>query len=363
MKKPTRIIINILSSMLIVLMLFSFIPITYLIRPRSYNRINLAGFYAEKENSLDMVYIGGSAAFVFWEALTAFNNYGFTSYSYAHDSITPQSPRYYVEEILKTQNPEVILIDLRPFQYGEDIINGVTYWEYEPYIRNGTDNMPYTSTRYNLVKTSTKNKNNAFSFHFDFLKYKSLLAEHIPSLLTNPNHYAYIDNKASYGYKGFYFVYKTNPLTFTDHSHVVAKKELKGETKKYFFELLDYCKSRNVKPLFIVHSYIQEEEHKMKYNYMKEVIESYGFDFLNTNDYYTEINLDYTKDLYDQNHVNIFGADKYTAFVSKYLKENYNLPDKRNDPEYSEWHSLYESFESASDYAKFTINKIIEEQG
>lgn len=342
------------------MLLFSFIPLSYLIRPQNDNRQNLAGFYAEPKNSLDMVYIGGSAAFVYWEALKAYNDYGFTSYCYAHNSITPQSIKYYLEEVTKTQTPEVVLIDLRPFQYGSDIVYDSEYWEYEPYIRNGSDNMPYSTTRYNLIKTSTKNKSSTFSFYFDFFKYKSLVPQNLGLVLTRKINYNYIDNKSPHNYKSFLFVYESNPLIFNDYSHIIEKKNLTEPIKNFFFDTLNYCKDNSITPLFIVHSYIQEEEHKMKYNYMKEIIESYGFDFLNTNDYYTEVNLDYSKDLYNENHVNIFGADKYTDFVSKYLKDHYNLPDKRNDPNYEGWHTLYKNFKTASDEAKVIINEKIE---
>ena len=203
----------------------------------------------------------------------------------------------------------------------------------------------------------------SLSYHFDFLKYKSLIAENIGLMIRNKLNYDYIDNEAKHPYKTFLFDYNSVDLTFTDYSSITDKRELTPKLNQCLIDLLNYCKSRNQKTLFIVHSYIQEEEHKMKYNYMKEVIESYGFDFLNTNDYYKEIGLDYSKDLYDKNHVNVIGAEKYTDFLGKYLKEHYTLPDKREDPAFAEWHTLYLEFQRVSDEVKNAINESVKLRG
>ena len=361
MKKISKILINIFCTLIIFIMLFSFIPITYLIRPQNVNRQNLAGFYAEPDNSLDMVYIGGSAAFVFWEPLRGFNNFGFTSYNFAHNSIIPLSLQFCVEEVLKTQSPEVLLIDLRPFQYG-DFTGGVDLDTFhEVYIRNCTDNMKYSSTRNKLIEVSTRTRK-SFSYYFDFFKYKSLIPQNIGLMVTKNINYDYIDNEALHPYKTFLFDYNTVELTFTDLKSVTEKKELSPKLTQCLIDLLEYCKSRNQKTLFIVHSYIQEEEHKMKYNFIEEIIESYGFDYLNTNDYYQEIGLDYSKDFYDKDHVNVFGAEKYTDFLGAYLKEHYTLPDKRNDPVFSDWHTLYTEFQRVSNEVKGVINQKIEER-
>ena len=92
---------------------------------------------------------------------------------------------------------------------------------------------------------------------------------------------------------------------------------------------------------------------------MKEVIEQYGFDFLNTNDHYKEIGLDYNKDLYNNNHVNVFGAEKYTDFVAEYIDKKYDLPDKRGDEAFSDWNTCYDEFVVHTGYAKRRINKLV----
>ncbi len=368
--KSKRIIVSVISVAVIICMVISFVPLSYFLRPSGYNRDNIIGLYAEKENSLDMVYIGGSACFVYWEPLRAWNQYGFTSYDFAHDTITPEAIKYYIKEVEKTQSPKLWLIDLRPFQYGEESYSSeidTPNMYYEVPIRNGTDNMMYSVNRNNLIKASVSDKSERMSYYIDFIKYHSNWTEIFHSCIDYFRlHYtsfpqSYI-NKKSNPYKGFAFIEDKKSVSFTDCSAVTKEKELSPEIDKLFLDLIDFCGKEKLNVLFIVHSYCQTEEHKMKYNYMKRIISDNGFDFLNTNDFYKEIALDYSVDLYNENHVNVFGAEKYTDFVAKYIDSKYDLPDKRSTQEYKEWDNLYNDFEAKTDDVKQVINEIFTHQ-
>ena len=47
-------------------------------------------------------------------------------------------------------------------------------------------------------------------------------------------------------------------------------------------------------------------------------------------------------------------ATKYTLYFSKYLKENYDLPDHRDDKKYNSWKTEYKKFKKQ--YKKLTKN-------
>ena len=58
------------------------------------------------------------------------------------------------------------------------------------------------------------------------------------------------------------------------------------------------------------------------------------------------IDIDYNHDLYNYGHLNVYGASKYTIYLANYLKENYNLPDHRQDKKYSSWNEEYIRFKN-----------------
>ena len=80
-KKATQILGFILF---VVILLKVFSSTTYIFRNAGYDRNHIVGIDNEK---VDMVYVGGSAAFVYWQPLKAWKDCGFTSYLYATNSI------------------------------------------------------------------------------------------------------------------------------------------------------------------------------------------------------------------------------------------------------------------------------------
>ena len=355
--KGKRLFVNIFSIitmvLIITLSIVFFVPISYLVRPKSVERDNVIGLYAERDNSLDMIYIGGSACYVFWEPLRAYDTYGFTSYNFAVNTITAVSLKYFIKEAQKTQNPKLYIVDLRPFQYCSE--NG---FEEVP-VRNTVDGFMYSKNRNDLIDVSVPNSVERVSYYFDFFKYKNRLILSTYSALRNPREAApYIKNVKKNDLKGFDFVPYRDIVSLTDYSDITEKQELNPTSKAYLIDLLDYCKDQTLNVMFIVHSYVQTEEHKKLYNYMQGVIEEYGFDFLNTNDYYSTLNFDESLDFYNNNHVTVFGAEKYTDFVAQYIKERYDLPDHRDDVNYSEWSDLYPAFLKQTEETKEAILRI-----
>ena len=91
-----------------------------------------------------------------------------------------------------------------------------------------------------------------------------------------------------------------------------------------------------------------EETEMPRTNLILNILEEEGFQCLN---FYTEqydgsftIELDPENDFYNLNHVNYYGAEKYTAALAAYLDENYDLPDRRNDEAVKkDWDGVYDA--------------------
>ena len=141
-------------------------------------------------------------------------------------------------------------------------------------------------------------------------------------------------------------------------------KPIGKETEKLLNELLDYLEKRNVKALFVVSPYLQTKTEKMNFNYIEKIIKSRNQDFLDANDYIKEMNLNYAYDFIDIDHVNIYGAEKYTEFFTKYLVNNYKLPDRRGDKLYDEdFNNLIPKWNQNVEETKKAIKEIIARKG
>lgn len=363
-------VLTVLTLVIICLMVYSLLPLSYLMREDGQSRDNVIGFYAEEEDSLDMVYIGASSCLTFWQPLKAWHEYGFASYNFTHHTMTARTIRYYIIEALKTQKPELFVIDLRPFQYADEYNpeTGTSNLHAEYAVRNGTDNLPYFNrNRQALIRASVP-AGERLSYYADIIKYHSRWI-FIPFRLAEglrTGDYGFFDmadNVKKNPYKGYYSAARTKKLDFTDYSGITAKRPLQGETDALFTELLEFCRDEGLQVLFVVHHYPQSEAEKELYNYMEERVRAYGLDFLNSNDDFKEIGFDFDTDMYDINHTNVLGAEKYTAYLADYLVTRYDLPDHRGDAAYAEWDALYEAFAEKTAAEKEELLQRIAEEG
>lgn len=333
-----------------IIFMIIFTTLTYILKPSSVDLDNIAGFYGEKKNSLDMVYIGGSANFVYWEPLRSYEKEGIASYNFGANTIQAEAYIYLVKEVLKYQNPEIIIIDARAFQY-RDKDQPPTEVAY----RNFLTGTPFSLEKAEFIEKYVPKilKEDTLSYHFDIIKYHRSLAgvdyraavKKMLHLYENP-------------LKGFYFVPKVDSIV--EYEFKTDKvTPMEEDTVKILDELLTFLKTTNHKYLFIVSPYEETEAHKENFNFVERKVKEAGFDFLDANDYNKEMQLNFDTDFYNENHVNIFGADKYTDFLTQYLKEHYNLPDRRNDKKYDSWNRLLPNWNDQVDLTKETITKIM----
>ena len=326
---------NILNIIGAVLFLLSLIPIyiclTYYRKPESVDLKNITGFYGEKENTLDVVYIGGSASFVYWEPLKAYEDEGIASYLFGANSISAELYEYMVREIYTKQNPELIIIDARAFEYRDDYFkpNSVSYYN----VLTGT---PLNKNKIDFINENVPKYlgDEPKDYIFDLNKYHSN-----NNLTSVKDRFNMLKQTYKNEFKGFFFVPKAERQQ-KHKTKTKEQKELSKETTQILKDLIKELKKHDSKVLFIVSPYVETKEEKKEFNYIEEIIKESGYDFIDTNDYLKEMKIDYNTDFYNFNHTNIFGAEKYTNYLMKYLKKNYELPDRRKDKEYQDWDEL-----------------------
>lgn len=321
--------------------------------PPSVDLENTIGFYNEPANSLDAVYIGGSASFVYWEPLKAFEDYGIASYNFGVNTIQAETYLYRIQEVLKTQSPELIIIDARAFQYrdNEQPPSEVAY-------RNAITGAPLSPERYNFIMENVPKylQDDTIDYHIDLFKYHSrtsdFRAKYSLKMATG---------KYRNSYKGFFFVPKVEPIPRYDFA-TTAEVFPSDATIDVLDKLLSFLHGTSQKYLFVVSPYSEKSEHKAVFNYIARRVRESGYDFLDSNDYADQMALNYDTDFYNYNHVNIYGADKYTDFLATYLQQHYQLPDRRHDEHYQEWHTLLPKWHAKVGEAKATIDNKLKEQ-
>ena len=325
------------AAVFLVVFAVLFLHVSYILRPYagSASRKNLCGFYAEKANTLDVVFIGASSVFSFWEPMEFWKETGVTSYNYATGTLPPQMFRYEIEEVLKTQSPKLIVLDMRPFSVAEDgyyLATEVANMDHDVPLRNSLDNMKYSLNRFMAVKNTVPSDRDKVPYYLDLIKYHSEWDR-----LADRQSLLFFRNEAEDFAKGFKLVDDMKPVSYPDRTKDTHEKSLTPRLVEIYKDLLEYCIEKQLPVLLLVNEYCQYENEKGYFNFMSRIASDYGIPFVNTNDDYIRIGMDFDTDYYDDSHTNILGADKYTAYIGQYLMEHYDLEDHRGDPRYASW--------------------------
>ena len=101
----------------------------------------------------------------------AYEKFGFTSFPYASASATAGAAITQIKEIKRTQNPQLIVMEINPFLYPDD--RNETK---EGSIRNYIDNVPLNQNKIEYIK-SLETADEA-EYYLPFIKYHSSWSEY-----------------------------------------------------------------------------------------------------------------------------------------------------------------------------------------
>lgn len=323
-----------ISFILIFLLLLT--GVSYIVRTNGNVKNRFAGFYAEEKDSIDVLMFGGSTIGTSFSPGYMWGEYGFTSYPLSSNTQRPKAIKYLLEEAYKYQAPELVVIELRMFTYEDEELK-----KDEPHIREVTDNMRYSAHRLKTVRDLTdgvENFEDKLAYYFDIIKYHSNWA-----MFFFKEEWQKITYSKADLHKGYEYSEKITNFEGKEDDYIPVDRlePIPQEQEEMLRELIGFLREKEQKALFVVTPGIMDKNYFAQMNYMKGIIESEGFTYLNTLDY-TEYNIGW--DYYDRGHLNIWGAQKCSDFLGQVISENYDIADKRGHKGYESWDESYKAF-------------------
>lgn len=336
------------TGLFILIFLAVLVPLTYVIRTNGEVKDIFTGFYAEKEDTIDVIMIGSSPVYPFYAAPKIYGEYGITCYPLSSHVQRPSAALPLLKEAYKTQNPRVVVFEMRMYTMEDgDMESNMAY------ARGVTDNMKYSANRIYAINRLVADPSERYTYYFDIFKYHSNW-----KTMILPDQIACFAYEKEHPLKGFVIKDEVGPLEaerIPACTDVTETMSIPKEQEERLRELLDYLKEQDQQALFIVSPYRVEEDEMKMFNYMETVIESYGYEFVNMNRHYQDLSLDFTTDYYDYGgHVNTLGAEKCTEYLEKLLQQ-FDLPDRRGQKGYESWEESYQEYLEQSTVAIDTI--------
>lgn len=334
-RKLTQIAIILLGA---VLTLFTVIELTYI--ERGYTR--LMGFYGLEKDSIDLAVVGTSVTFSSYMPMDAWARYGIASYNYSTNVQFENVFKYSLKDILRTQNPKLILIDVSPFILGHYPSNPEWTEGYRRFfISYNLDSRRYTPDRFALVSELNRATGGDFRSYWTYFFDITRCHTRKPDFSQFNN--AVNDPARGYGYLEHNKGGEILPETFlSDDGSTCPLSPLE---QGYFDELIGVAKTLDSEVVFLCPPiYFDDTREYGVKNSLKAQAENEGFGFIDLSGEGETIGLDHETDLWSNDHFDSLGAEKITAFLSDYLHAHYELPDRREDPAYASWHTDYETW-------------------
>ena len=249
-------------------------------------------FYDLEDHTVDTLVLGSSHAFEDINTGVLWEDYGIAAYVLG-GSIQPMwNTYYYLKEALKTQRPELIVLEAYCTMFDSDYID-------DSRIIKNTFAMKWSKNKVDAMKTSVPQERWA-EFLLSYIQYHTRYTE-----LSKED---FLKNKGDVRYenwKGFGCNMATTAFPAPNVENVTERKPMSEKTEKYYRKTIELALKYNIPVLVALSPYagISESEQAV-FNTAGDIAKEYGVNFINYNLLYNDIGIDFSQDAADPGHLN-----------------------------------------------------------
>ena len=310
-------------------------------------------FYEEEKNSLDVVFLGAGDVSTGFAPGLAYEQFGFTSYLYTFDANPGTLYKYQLKEVLSTQQPQAILVELNGFLYEDG------YQKVDVKLSNFIDNIPFSLNKLDTIRNfDTTNK---LVYLFPFVKYHKDWTN--GGQLFETYKWKTRTAKGPSMFKGITNCTRIEPF---DPAVLQGPNPSKPEenviAKRNLIDFLEFCKEENLSNLiFVRFPHRNFASYSNAVTYAEQVLASYGYPLWNLEEKIGEIGLDFNRDFFNDEHTNIYGMEKLTAYIGDYLvKEVLGEPILQSETNAKHWAECAAAYKVYRDYNYAMIERNFE---
>lgn len=290
----------------LIILCFLLLIASYIFEPKTNNKeagmrdVRLNAILGEKDNTLDVLFLGDSEVFSSISPMEIYNKHGFTSFVLGSAAQQLHYTKYLLSRTLKKQKPKVVILE-----------TNAIYRKIEP---TGP------------IFRKLQNWFSIFEYHN---RWKSLNFRDL-NLSFN---YEYNSEFKGYTYKpGIKGLKSWNYMNPTTES-----KEIESLNKKFLLSMIELCNEFDIK-FILLSTPSTKNWNYTKHMGIKEFASEHNITYIDLNLMKNEVPIDWEKDTCDEgDHLNYYGAVKVSNFIGDYLANNYKLENKKDKPKYKSW--------------------------
>jgi hypothetical protein len=295
----------------------------------------------ESPNTIDVLFVGSSHIYTNVNPITLWSEQGIASFNYSGSGQTIWNSYYYIVEALKRQKPSIVMLDI--LQVGSKFENDFT--DYPRQIAYST--FSPSLNKFNMINAGVEPENRLqwnIDLMFYHTRWKNITADTL--LRTRENYFA----ESFFRYKGFAtqgMETTVQPAELNTALYPVSDEttELAEKNLLYLMKIIELSKTRGFK-LVLIKTPTAAFHLTPISNTVKAIAEENNIDFVDFhyNHHRDSMGLDYLTDYYDLNHLTMLGSEKFSSYLAKYIKDNYDVTDRRGDPTYKSWDETADNY-------------------
>lgn len=293
--------------------------------------------YSLPEDSLDVLFVGSSSFYVGFSPAVFWQENGINSYVCGSSVQAPQVTYLKVADALKTQKPKVVVLGTLSLFTNYDVD------AHETYVRLGVDPLRLSPEKLavaaNIAQKSESQS--VISYLFPLLRYHDRWKE-----ITQEDYFATPNHDIERGRS----TYMQNKIQKMDHFYGRMERTGKAaapnaESLAYYQKAIELCLSQGIEVVLVTAP--REDWSTGRYLGVQQLADQYGLTYLDYNfdEMMDAIDLNLDTDFYNEGHLNIQGAYKFSKHVAGYLQQQYALPDRRGEADLAaSWEKDADSF-------------------
>lgn len=284
--------------------------------------------YHTDEDLIDLVFLGSSHCYygIYPELLWEEN--GIASFDLAVSAQDRDSTYYQLKELLKTQHPSVVVVDIYGICHEKHLVESNVYRNYLSMkfsLNSVAHIMTYTEqekrkellARWPIIHTRYRELK-----EFDFVPYE-------PSII----------GRGSLITWNISAVEEDNSVNLCE-----TVQPLNAKNREWIQNLIALSEKENFELIFTLIPWKRGDDKQAIINGFREYIRDKEIQFLDFTELTEEVDLCSATDWTDAEHLNARGAQKLTRYLGAYLTAQYEFPDRRGDARYHLWDEASERY-------------------
>ena len=291
--------------------------------------------FFEQEANFDVLFLGTSHVINGVFPMELWNDYGIVSYNFGGHGNEIATSYWVMENALDYTTPKLIVVDCLELRRDAKLSsNSFSHWSFDAF--------PLSATKITAVRDLLSDPE---------LSKASKITDPIELLWNFSVYHARWNDLGEDDFRVTVSLEKGAESQIgvavpQDVPQIDRSEKLEEDTTavEYLKKIIEICQERGIDILLTYLPFPASVVEQKEANRVYDIAAEYGVNYINFLD--MDI-VDFDVDCNDPaSHLNPSGARKVTDYLGTYIMENYQIPDQRNNPEYSSWFEDYEEYKA-----------------